>query len=140
MLTRFLYGACFVNLKILHKVYIIVVFQTLAYLIIAFSCFNDDKPAFFYVALLACVFVGFSQGMGEATFLGFLKGFPSHLVGFVSSGTGFAGISGTLLLLFFNQVLSFEYSLIYLIVSPFGLIYLASYFWLYKKTNVFRFI
>ena len=53
----------------------------------------------FYLALFASVLTGISIGMGEATFLGFLKGFPSYTVGYVSSGTGFAGISGTFSLL-----------------------------------------
>jgi len=42
--------------------------------------------------------------MGEATFLGFTKGFPHHVVGFVSSGTGFAGISGTCTLLLLQGI------------------------------------
>jgi len=49
----------------------------------------------FYVAITACVFVGIATSMGEAAFLGYLKGFPHHLVGNFSSGTGFAGITGT---------------------------------------------
>ena len=75
---------------------------TTSLLLIAFSAFMSTKPnsnGYFWLAVIASVLTGMSSGMGEATFLGFLKGFPTELVGDVSSGTGFAGISGTLTLL-----------------------------------------
>ena len=58
---------------------------------------NNDN--YFYLAIFASVLVGIASSVGEATFLGFTNLFPSHTVGFVSSGTGFAGISGTMTLL-----------------------------------------
>ena len=74
--------------------------------LIALASFNapakdavDPGIFWFCVAVLASCLIGIASGMGEATFLGFLKGYPSHTVGYVSSGTGFAGISGTLTLL-----------------------------------------
>ena len=50
---------------------------------------------------MASCLIGIATGLGEATFLGFLNGYPSHTVGYVSSGTGFAGLFGTGTLLFF---------------------------------------
>lgn len=47
----------------------------------------------FYLSLAAAVFIGFSA-LGESVVLGYLKEFPSEMVGFFSSGTGFAGIFG----------------------------------------------
>lgn len=65
-----------------------------------------DPPIFWFcVAILASCLIGIAGGMGEATFLGFLKGYPSHTVGYVSSGTGFAGISGTSTLLILQPLL-----------------------------------
>jgi hypothetical protein len=84
------------------KVYLIVFFQVFSFILIAISCYHSDINAYFFVALFACIFTGAAQGFGEATFLGFIKEFPTHMVGYVSSGTGFAGIMGTLLLLIFN--------------------------------------
>ena len=73
--------------------------------------------------------IGMSSSMGEATFLGFTKGFPTHVVGYVSSGTGFAGISGTLTLLVL-QTIGLSNTLIFLLVSPTLLIYFYSARWL----------
>lgn len=73
--------------------------QLTSFIGIAVASYNSKEESMFYLALFASVLTGISCGMGEATFLGFLKGFPSHTVGYVSSGTGFAGIFGTLTLL-----------------------------------------
>ena len=58
----------------------------------------------FYFALIASVFHGAATAIGESTMLAFLRGFPSKLVGGFSSGTGMAGIAGTLLFLVFKQI------------------------------------
>jgi hypothetical protein len=89
------------------------------------------------LALLASLLIGFCSGTGEATFLGFLKGFPSHLVGYVSSGTGFAGISGTLTLLLL-QGINLSNGAIFLIVSPTILIYLLSFMWINKQRLIHK--
>jgi hypothetical protein len=75
------------------------------------------------------MFTGVSCGMGEATFLGFLKAFPGDMVVYVSSGTGFAGISGTLTLLFFDT-LGTPPQYVFLIVCPTILIYFLCFAWL----------
>ena len=77
--------------------------------------------------------------MGEATFLGMLKGFPSHLVGFVSSGTGFAGISGsgTILIL---QSIGLSNKFIFLLVAPTIVVYLACGTWLISQRNKYEYI
>jgi battenin len=51
----------------------------------------------FFVGLLAALLMGLAQFWGEAVMLGFLKSFPSELVTGWGSGTGFAGVLGTLL-------------------------------------------
>jgi len=67
---------------------------------ISIACIYNTVPAMFWVAITASIFTGVSQSFGEAVFLGFLKGFPSYMIGYTSSGTGVAGIfaTGTLLL------------------------------------------
>lgn len=97
-----MYGSVFINFPLFAKIAIISTAQVTSFLIIAYSCRHEDNPAYFYVALVASGLTGFAQGFGEATFLGFLREFPSHLVGYVSSGTGLAGICGTLMLILLN--------------------------------------
>ena len=90
---------------------------------------HDDNQNFFWVAIGASVFTGVAQGLGEAAFLGFLKGFPSILVGDVSSGTGFAGVFGNLMLLGLKAA-GLKNQAIYFIATPTMVVYQAAYLWL----------
>jgi hypothetical protein len=92
----------------------------------------------FYLALLASVLTGISVSMGEGTFLGFLKGFPSHTVGYVSSGTGFAGISGSLTILFL-QSLDMSNKFIFMVATPTVCVYFAAWQWLNIQKRKYRF-
>jgi len=67
-----------------------------------------------------------SHSFGEAVFLGFLKGYPSGLVGDVSSGTGFAGIfaTGTLLL---SKYINLDDYWLFLIEMPTVFVYYFSF-------------
>ena len=127
--TRFTYGACLVNIHPLTKIRVVSSLAILAFLLVALASFFHQHHAFFWVAITACVFVGISCGLGEATFLGFLKGFPSHMVGYVSSGTGFAGLSGTGMLLVCESI-GFSNQAIFLIAVPTILIYYVAFNWL----------
>lgn len=83
----------------------------------------------FFVGLIAAVMMGLAQCWGEAVMLGFLKAFPSELVGGWSSGTGFAGVGGTLLWVAYRagKVPTF---IVYLSVLPLFVLYLGSLFYL----------
>ena len=85
------------NIKHLTRFKMVTTFGICAFCIIALASYEGslEKENYFYLALFASVLVGIASAMGEATFLGYTNFFPSHVVGFVSSGTGFAGISGT---------------------------------------------
>lgn len=102
--TRYANGSFLVNIPHLTRVKMVSLLQMASFVGIAVASYYSDKEEFFYLALFASVLTGISCGMGEATFLGFLKGFPSHTVGYVSSGTGFAGIFGTLTLLVLQSI------------------------------------
>lgn len=94
--TRFANGTILVNVRHLTRAIAVSILAVTSLVLIAFASFmKDDGSGYFWVAVAASCLTGIACGMGEATFLGFLKGFPSHTVGYVSSGTGFAGISGT---------------------------------------------
>lgn len=102
--TRYANGSFLVNIPHLTRVKIVSVLQLASFMGIAIASFYSSQEFMFYLALFASMLTGISTGMGEATFLGFLKGYPSHTVGYVSSGTGFAGIFGTLTLITLQSI------------------------------------
>ncbi len=72
-----------------------------AFIIIALASTYTGSITSFYAALGSSVLFGVASSLGESTTLGFCKGFPSDMVGYFGSGTGFAGVfgSGIILLL-----------------------------------------
>lgn len=92
----------------------------------------------FFVALIASCLIGMSQGLGEATFLGFLKEYPSHTVGYVSSGTGFAGIFGSGTYLTF-QAFDIPNQYVFIFACPTILIYFGAFSWLNGKKELYPF-
>lgn len=134
--TRYANGSFLVNIPHLTRVMIVTMLQLTSFIGIALASYLSDpenpKDSLFYLSLFASVLTGISCGMGEGTFLGFLKGFPSHTVGYVSSGTGFAGIFGTLTLLTL-QALNLSNTAIFLLATPTVCIYFASFSWLNTK-------
>jgi hypothetical protein len=106
IMTRLANGTILVNVPHMTRITYVSILSITSFSLISLASFNaPEKDAvdpgifWFCVAICASCLIGIASGMGEATFLGFLKGYPSHTVGYVSSGTGFAGISGTLTLL-----------------------------------------
>lgn len=103
--TRFANGTILVNIKYMTRFWLATGFGLSAFLIISLASYQGTKDeveqSWFYVAIFASVLIGLSSAMGESTFLAFCNKFPSHVVGYVSSGTGCAGLtgSGTVLLL-----------------------------------------
>ncbi len=101
----------------------------LGLVIISLACTYNKNVASFYVSLVASVILGIVCSFGESTNLGFCKGFPSTIVGYFGSGTGFAGVfgSGYILLL---QSLGLSNALIFFIVTPAAIPYFLSFFWI----------
>ena len=99
------------------------------FLLIAFACTYDQNMAFFYVSLLAAVFLGVMSALGESTVLGFCKGFPSAVVGYFGSGTGFAGIFGAGILLVLRSA-NVSLGVIFFIVTPTVVPYLLGFWWI----------
>lgn len=98
-LTRFANGTIFANIKYMTRFWIATILAVCAFSLTSWACFEGEK-AYFFLAVFASVCMGMSSAMGEATFLGFCNNFPSHVVGYVSSGTGCAGLTGTFTNLF----------------------------------------
>lgn len=124
--TRYANGSFLVNIPHLKRIKIVSIFQFVSFVGIAAASYYSSNEKMFYLALFASVLTGVATGMGEATFLGFLKGFPSKTVGYVSSGTGFAGIFGTLSLLVL-QGINLSNQAIFLIATPTVFIYFAAF-------------
>ena len=97
--TKTVNGLYLLNVSYMTKLSVVCSLTFVAFSLIALASYHSpgalDKDVsiyWFVVAVLASSFVGIAQGLGEANFLGFLKGFPSHTIGYVSCGTGFAGL------------------------------------------------
>ena len=69
--------------------------MAIGFIVISFACTYNTHEAAFYVSLVASVVLGTVSAFGESTTLGFCKGFPSSVVGYFGSGTGFAGVFGS---------------------------------------------
>jgi len=145
-LTRFANGTCLVNIPHMTRITIVTVLAVTSLSFISLSTFNappagDTNPPIFWfvVSVLASSLIGISSGMGETVFIAFLKGYPSHTVGYVSSGTGFAGINGTLSLLVL-KALNVPLKIIFLIFVPTMAIYWGSFFWLNQKKKQYPYI
>ena len=108
ILTRVANGTVLVNVPHMKRIGYVSMLSIASFSLIAMASWNagtaKDGAEWFVVAVMASCLIGIASGMGEATFLGFLKGYPSHTVGYVSSGTGFAGISGTMTLLMLKGI------------------------------------
>ena len=101
----------------------------LGLLIISLACTYNKNVASFYVSLVASVILGTVSAFGESTNLGFCKGFPSTVVGYFGSGTGFAGVFGSGFILIM-QSLGLSNAQIFFIVSPACIPYLLSFWWI----------
>lgn len=100
---------------------------------------DPSKEYRFYLSLVASIIIGVTCSLGESNILGLLKGFPSNMVGFFGSGTGFAGILGTSTLLILNA-LGFSDSEIYLSAAPTMIPYIYCCMWLIDKQNKYIYI
>ena len=106
-----------------------MILNSSAFILISLACSGKSSPQMFHLAILASILIGFSQGFGEAVFLGFLKGFPSHMIGYTSSGTGAAGILATGFLLL-ARFLKISNQVLFLIEVPTVFIYFFAFEWL----------
>lgn len=94
-------GTIFVDLPHYIRFWIATLMMIVAFILVAVACHNDENKAFFAVAVIASALMATGKGMGEATFLGFCNLYPKYVVGYVSQGTGCAGLTGVLINLVF---------------------------------------
>ena len=99
LLCRYINGWCCINKTHLSRIYLVTGTFISAFLVIAISAVNTHISFFFYLALISAACVGVGQSFAESVCLGFLKGFPSGVIGDFGGGTGFAGIFAVVQLL-----------------------------------------
>ena len=123
--------------KIRHKIRILVasILIITGILFIMLSIFVN----IFFISIIGTIFVGLGTSFGSITILGFIKGFdPDIVVGF-SSGTGFAGVFGSIYyeimdLFHFNEYESFSFLI-------FGfIIYFLIFIWFIRLKKHFDFL
>jgi hypothetical protein len=136
LITRYANGTIFVNIRHLVRFWIATMLALAAFALIAFASYmgdhaapDEDVKGYFKWAVIAAVLVGMASAMGEATFLGYCNSFPKNVVGFVSSGTGCAGLTGTGGLLIM-QGAGLSNEVIFMVASPTLLIYIGAALWL----------
>lgn len=109
------------------------------------SLFGVAYAPSFWFSLVCIMCVGASSAFGENVALGYLRLFPSKMVNAWSSGTGMAGVLGSLIYITFgcvvgaggdNQVhLRHLTQYAFLLTSPAVAVYLFSYFFIIKAPN-----
>jgi hypothetical protein len=77
--------------------------------------------------------------MGEAAIFGFLKGYPSDMVGDVASGMGFSGIFGTGCLLVCKAA-NISNQTIFMIQAPTFLFFFIAFQWLVEQKKKYPYM
>ena len=109
------------------------------FLIISFACTFKEHEVSFWLSLLSSIILGTASALGESTTLGFCKGFPSSVVGFFGSGTGFAGMFGSGIILILKGA-GLTNGQIFFIITPTVIPYFISFWWIYRKKEKHAYI
>jgi len=81
----------------------------------------------FGFAIFGIIMVGSASAFGESVILGFLKAFNPKLTGAWSSGTGMAGVGGTLMYIALNSLGGLSNRDVFLLNIPLAFVYWAAY-------------
>ena len=128
-LTRLINAKFFIKVRHFVRMLINAVYMLIGFVIISLACTFTQFSACFYISLVSSIILGTASAFGESTTLGFCKGFPSTIVGYFGSGTGFAGIfgSGSLLLL---KSAGLDNAKIFYVMIPTVVLYFLSFLWI----------
>ena len=96
-ITRIINAKYLIRVRHTRRIYANTIIMVTAYVLVVIAELIGRKFGL-VLSLFASVLHGITLAFGEAVILGYLKGFPTYLVGAWSSGTGFAGVSVFLLL------------------------------------------
>lgn len=129
--TKLINAKYFIKIRHIVRIFCNSINMLVGFLTIAcVSTFLHIKPAFF-IALFSSVLIGMSSALGESITLGFIKAFPSELVGYWGTGTGFSGLFATGILLLLKSA-GFTSGEVFFVVIPTVLPYFFSFYWLHR--------
>jgi len=118
-------------MKHLTRMLINTVLMALGFLLIGLASTYDTHIFSFYLSLFASVILGVVSALGESTTLGFCKGFPSTVVGYFGSGTGFAGVFGAGIVLLATSVLKIRnIGTLFFAAIPTSILYFLAFWWI----------
>lgn len=120
-------------IKIRHivRIFINSINLMVGFLIISFCCTFKEHEISFWLSLLSSIILGTGSALGESTTLGFIKGFPSSVVGYFGSGTGFAGMFGSGIILILKGA-GLNNGQIFFIITPTVIPYFLAFWWIYR--------
>jgi len=113
--------------------------MTCGFLIIAFACTFKEHEVSFWFSLISSIMLGIGCALGESTILGFCKGFPSSTVGYFASGTGFAGIFGSGIILILKAA-GLDNGQIFFSIAPCVIPYFLSFWWIYWMKSKYPYV
>lgn len=93
----------------------------------------------FWISLVASVIIGVTSALGECNVVALMKGFPSQTIGYFGSGTGFAGICGTSMLLVLSALGMRDWQ-IYMTAAPTMIPYIYCCLWVIDMSHKYRFV
>ena len=128
-ISRFVHGRFFVRVKHTKRILIVTFFTIISFVVIAMACIDDTTPSMFWVAVLASILIGISRSFGEAALLGFMKGYPSYMIGYSSSGSGASGFFASATLLT-ARTLNISNQVLFFFETPMIIIYYFAFKWL----------
>jgi battenin len=138
-LARIVNGKFLIKVKHLHRIMLNSCFMLSGFLIISFACTYNQNEASFYLSLLSSVLMGITCALGESTVLGFCKAFPSTIVGFFGSGTGFAGVFGSGIILILKGA-GLDDGQIFFAITPAVILYFLAFWWISRIKDKYPYI
>lgn len=127
--TRFATARYLVKVKHIARMFGNTLVMSVGMILISLACYYNKHQVAFYLSLFSSVLLGSAAALGESTILGYCKGLPSTFVGYFGSGTGFAGIFGSGVILMF-KAFAFTEAEIFLLLTPSVALYYFSFWWL----------
>lgn len=120
-------------IKVAHikRIFVNTLIMVTAYLLISFATTFNEYETSFYLVLASSVLLGLVSSLGGTTLIGFCKGFPSEVVGYFASGTGFAGVFGSGILIVLKGATDLNDGFIFFLVAPLSLVYFLAFYWLH---------
>lgn len=120
-----------INVKHITRMFINTILMILGFLLIGLASTYNTHIFSFYLSLFASVILGVVSSLGESTTLGFCKGFPSTVVGYFGSGTGFAGVFGAGVVLLATSVLKIRnIGILFFAAIPTSILYFFAFWWI----------